>query len=52
MVRNLEQRPTRVRGALDRFGPPLDRSAGRILSGAKDDASAYPQESLGLIRRT
>ena len=24
MVRKLEQRPTRVRGALDRFGPPLE----------------------------
>lgn len=50
MVRKLEQRPTRVRGALDRFGPPLE-SIGSVLSSAKDEAAAQPQESLELKRR-
>jgi hypothetical protein len=43
MVRKLKQR--RVRGALDRFGPPLQSSGGNVLDDA-DEASAYPQESL------
>lgn len=42
MVRKSQQR--RVRGALDRFGPPLASSGGVVLIGAKDEASAYPQE--------
>jgi hypothetical protein len=44
MVRKLQQR--RVRGALDRFGPPLQSSGGNVLSDAEVEASAYPQESL------
>jgi hypothetical protein len=52
MVRKLEQRPTRVRGALDRFGPPLE-SIGSVLNVvAKDEAAAQPQESLELKPRT
>lgn len=42
MVRKSQQR--RVRGALDRFGPPLESGGGNILIDAKDEASAYPQE--------
>ncbi len=45
MVRKLEQRPTRVRGALDRFGPPMG-NGGIIFNGAEDEDSAYPQLSL------
>ena len=44
MVRKLQQR--RVRGASDRFGPPLQSSGGSVLNDAEDEASAYPQESL------
>jgi hypothetical protein len=33
-----------VRGALDRFGPPLASSVGGVLIGAKVEPSAHPQE--------
>ena len=49
MVRKLEQRPTRVRGALDRFGPPLE-SIGSVLNGTKDEAAGQSRESPELKR--
>lgn len=51
MVRKLELRPTRVRGALDRFGPPL-ASIGDALDGAIDEAAVQPREALELERRS
>ena len=36
MVRKLERR--RVRGALDRFGPPLESGSIKILDDADDEA--------------
>ncbi len=47
MVRKIEQR--RVRGALDRFGPPF-HSGGSVLNRADDKSSAHPQASLEVKR--
>jgi hypothetical protein len=48
MVRKVEQR--RVRGALDRFGPPLE-SGGNVLDTAADESSSpHPQASLEIKR--
>ena len=48
MVRKIEQR--RVRGALDRFGPPLE-SGGDVLTTAGDECfSPPPQLSLEVKR--
>jgi hypothetical protein len=47
MVRKIEQR--RVRGALDRFGPPL-QSGGMVLNGAGDAPSAHQQGTLKVQR--
>ncbi len=44
MVRKLERR--RVRGALDRFGPPLESASIKILDDADDEAPAHPQTRL------
>jgi hypothetical protein len=43
MVARSQQR--RVRGALDRFGPPLASSVGGVLIGPKEEPSASPQET-------
>jgi hypothetical protein len=44
MVRKMKQR--RVRGALDRFGPPLQSSGGNVFDDAEDETLVYPQKSL------
>jgi hypothetical protein len=44
MVHKVKQR--RVRGALDRFGPPLQSSGGNVFDDAEDETLVYPQESL------
>ncbi len=44
MVRKIDQR--RVRGALDRFGPPFHSGGGNVLSDADDESSAHPQAVL------
>jgi len=48
MVQKTRQR--RVRGALDRFGPPLQRLGGNVLDDADDKSSASPQASLEVKR--
>ena len=47
MVRKVEQR--RVRGALDRFGPPF-QSGGSVLNDVDDESSAHPQALLKVKR--
>jgi hypothetical protein len=44
MVHKVKRR--RVRGALDRFGPPLQSSGGNVFDDAEDETLVYPQESL------
>jgi hypothetical protein len=48
MVRKLEQR--RVRGALDRFGPPMQSGGGDVLKEADDGPSVRPRASLEVQR--
>ncbi|AEV72687.1 hypothetical protein MycrhN_2089 [Mycolicibacterium rhodesiae NBB3] len=47
MVRKVEQR--RVRGALDRFGPPL-QGVGNVRNDGDGDSSARPQPALTVKR--
>ncbi len=47
MVRKVEQR--RVRGALDRFGPPL-QSGGSVPQDADDQSQVQPQAWLEVKR--
>ena len=48
MVRKLEQR--RVRGALDRFGPPSQSSGIKVLRDSEDKTPAHPQATLEVKR--
>ena len=48
MVRKSEQR--RVRGVLDRFGPPLQSRGIKVLNDAEDEAPAHPQATLEVKR--
>lgn len=48
MVRKVEQR--RVRGALDRFGPPFPSGGGHALNDADDESPAHPQAWLEVKR--
>ena len=48
MVRKLEQR--RVRGALDRFGPPLQSSGIKVFSDSEIETSARPKATLEVKR--
>ena len=48
MGRKLEQH--RVRGALDRFGPPFETGGGKVLDSADHESSAHPKAPLRVKR--
>lgn len=48
MVRKVEQR--RVRGALDRFGPPLQSSGIELFKDSEVETSAHSQATLQVKR--